>query len=104
MITHTSRTVPYNTIRILLTIAAIFNLEVWQKDVTHGYIQGNDMQREVCLKRRAKFKLELGMELQILKPLYELYKSGDSWFHEYRTFLLTKLSLNSTLKSIRANT
>lgn len=93
MIKHISRTVGYKNIRILWTIATIFNLEVRPQDVTKAFIQGHQMQRDVYVKNTAQFKLERGMLLKILKPLYGLSKSGDHWFHKYRTFLLTKLGL-----------
>lgn len=34
----------------------MFNLEVWQQDVTHACIQGPDMQRDVYVEPAAQFQ------------------------------------------------
>lgn len=57
MIIYTSRTVWYKNVKILKTNATIMNLEVWQEAVTKAYIQAYDMQRDVCVKPVAQFKL-----------------------------------------------
>lgn len=78
MIIRTSHTVRYKNIRIILTIFDIFNLEVWEKDVSQAYIQDHDMKRDLYVKHAAEFKLGKGTRLKLLKPLNRLSESGES--------------------------
>lgn len=80
MIINTSRTVRYKNIRILLTIAAIFNLEVWQQNVLQSYIEEQDMERDIYVKPAPQFKLGQGMLRKQLNILYTLRIVWIWWF------------------------
>lgn len=63
--THTSFTVRYESIRILLTLYASPWLKVWNQDVIKAYIQqGYNLQTEICIKPVDQFKLGIRISLK----------------------------------------
>lgn len=95
-IIHISKTVRHKNIKILLTLAATYKLKVKGQDVKQAYIQAHDLARDVYVIPDQRFNLASNIVLKLLKPLYGLTESGDSWFDKFTSFLKGKLGLQST--------
>ena len=93
---HTSKTIRYKNIRLILTISAAMNFEVWSQDVTQAYIQGENLSRTVYVRPTPDFELPENSLLKLLKPLYGLSESGDAWFQRYNGYLTKNLKLEQT--------
>ena len=95
-IVHDSQTVHASSIRILVAIAAIFGFIVWSSDVKLAYLQSREpMNRRVFIRDPAiQFGLEDGQYLELLKPLYGLSDSGDSWHATLSKHLANDLGLS----------
>jgi hypothetical protein len=78
-IVHRSTTIKKSSVRILLTMAASLEFNVWTIDVNQEYLQAAvDLLRKIFTKQDL---LNLGEDelLQVIKPLYGLSDSGDYW-------------------------
>lgn len=71
-------------------------LEVQFQDITQAYIQGYDMERDVYMKPATEFKLDPDTQLKLLKQLYGLYESSDSWYHQCTSFVRNEMNLKPT--------
>lgn len=56
---------------------------VWNQDVNQAYIQAHDLERVVYVILDTRFNLPSSIVLKLLKPLYDLMESVDSWFNKY---------------------
>lgn len=99
-IIHISKTVRHRNIKILLSIAVIYKLKVWNQDDNQAYIQGHELERDLYVIPDSRFNLPCNMILKLLKPLYGRTESGDSWFDKHTSFLEKKLGFTSTTGDI----
>eukprot|EP00171_Calliarthron_tuberculosum_P022145 IDg22145t1 len=78
---HNAVTLQPQSIRLLLTLAALHEFDVWTSDVTQAYLQSAiPLQRDVFITRPPpEFELDPSQCLKIMKPLYGLCDSGDLW-------------------------
>lgn len=68
------------SIRLQVSIAAIFDFSIWTHDVTEAYLQSNEpFSRELFVKSSKDFRLEDDKLLRLNKPLYGLFDAGDYW-------------------------
>ena len=65
--------------RLMLVFVSIFGFEVWIRDVRQAYLQSTEpLSRAIIINRLfLDFLLDLEQCLQLLKPLYGLFESGD---------------------------
>lgn len=61
--------------------------KMWLQDVTEAYIQGHILLRDIYVNPDKKLTLKEDIYLKIIKALYGLSESGDSWFEKYMYFL-----------------
>lgn len=73
---HISKTVRHKNIKFLISIAVIYKLKVWNKDVNQAYIQAHDLERDVYVIPYPLFGLPIHIVLKLLNPLYGLTKWG----------------------------
>lgn len=77
---HSSTNLQQRSIRIICSIAAIMDFELWSHDITQAYLQSDmPLQRQIFMKPPSDLCLPKEKLLQILKPLYGLAESGDYW-------------------------
>lgn len=81
-IVHSLSTIQPHSVRLLLSLALIFDFEVWSSDVKQAYLQSMaKMYRDVYIRNPTEeFELPAGFVLKLLKPLYGLCDSGDLWY------------------------
>lgn len=82
-IIHISKTVGHKNINILISIAVIHNLNVWNQDVIQAHIQPNHLARYVYAIPDQIFGLPLQILLKLLNLLYVLTESGHYRFDKY---------------------
>jgi Reverse transcriptase (RNA-dependent DNA polymerase) len=90
---HNSTTVSQTSVRMTMTVAALFGFTLWSSDVRQAYLQSAvPLMRDVFLKPDC---LELNQDelVKILKPLYGLSDSGDYWHETLRAFHLDHLHM-----------
>ena len=97
-IVHDSQTVHASSVRIVVCLAAIFGFEIWSSDVKLAYLQSSEpMTRRVFIKNPApQFGLEEDQCLELLKPLYGLSDSGDSWHATLDKHLVRDLGMKAS--------
>ena len=81
MMVHSASTLQPQSVRLLLTLAAIHDFDVWTSDVKQAYLQSSEpISREIFIQKpAAEFGLQPHQCLQLIKPLYGLCESGDLW-------------------------
>lgn len=72
LVFHTSRTVRYKSIRILLTLNAALGFEVWKKTSFRHTIKATNLQTEIYINPTERFELDDNIYLKLLKHLYGL--------------------------------
>ena len=79
LMVHSSQTLQPSSIRLLLTIAAAHQFEVWISDIRQAFLESADpLSRDVYLMDLPpQFELDPHEALQLLKPLYGLCESAD---------------------------
>lgn len=90
-IIHILKSVRHKNTKVLIYIAIIYELKVWNQDVSQAYIQANDLERDVYEIADKTFGLPTYIILKLLKPLYGLTEWGDYRFDKYETFLKRKV-------------
>lgn len=78
------------------TASMFIEHNIWLQDVTQPYIRGHDLQRDVHIKPAAQLNLAQNTYLKLLKPLWGLSESRDSWFRKYKELLEKQLKLQAT--------
>lgn len=80
---HSASTLQPQSIRLLLSLAAIFDFDIWTSDVRQAYLQSAEpLARDIFIAHPVpEFELEPSQCLKLLKHLYGLCESGDLW-HE----------------------
>lgn len=74
----------YETIRTLVALAAQFDLQIKQFDVTTAFLYGK-LEEEVFIKPPEGMDLEQGKALKLIKGLYGLKQAPRVWNAEFRT-------------------
>lgn len=83
---------------MLLSIAALFEFNVWSQDVIQAYVQAAEkIMGEIYIIPTKDFKLSKDVLLKLLKPLYGLCDSGDSWHSTFTQHLKDDLLMTPTL-------
>jgi hypothetical protein len=82
-------TVRYSTIRIILAIAALEDLELRSVDISHAYLNG-DLEEEIYMKQPEGFEVG-GPEFvcKLKKSLYGLKQAGRVWNKKLHSVLLS---------------
>lgn len=96
MFVHTCATLRHQSLRLILSIAATFSLDVWMRDITQAYVQRNFLSRQVFLRPEPTFDLPEGSLLQVFRPLYGLSDAGYAWWARIREFFTSSLYLLQT--------
>jgi len=78
-----------NTVRILLSLAAVFNWNLQQFDVNNAFLHG-DLDEEIYMEVPPAFESKKGMVCRLKKALYGLKQSPRAWFGRF-TKVMTKL-------------
>jgi hypothetical protein len=82
-------TVRYSTIRIILTIAALEDLELRSLDISHAYLNG-ELEEEIYMRQPEGF--EVGgpdYVCKLKKSLYGLKQAGWVWNKKLHSVLLS---------------
>ena len=81
--------VRYATLRIMLAVAAAYDLILWQMDVKTAYLNGDLPEgEEVYLRPPKGYKCKPGTILKLKKGLYGLKTSGALWNKNLHKFLI----------------
>lgn len=88
-----SPVVRYSTIRMLLAIAAEFNMDIDQMDVTTAFLNG-DLQENVFMEQPEGFEIKgkENMVYKLNKAIYGLKQAAKSWYEKINSVLTQKLS------------
>ena len=84
-----SPTLRYESLRLLLSLAAIYGLRLWLLDVITAYLNG-DLDKEIYMsipEGIPKTEQNRGKCLRLLKGLYGLKQSGRIWAEKFRKCL-----------------
>lgn len=105
---HSSNSTQPQSVRILLSLAALLDFELWGDDVKQAYLQSmKKLNREIFIYEAVPdFELEPEECLQLLKPLYGLCDSGDLWYatmdeHLRRDIGMIQSKLDPALYTLR---
>ena len=80
---HSSSNLKMSSIRLILALATILGLSVWNGDVKQSYIQSAALlQRKIFIRPR-EIELHPNELVQVLLPLYGLTESGEYWYETY---------------------
>lgn len=93
---HTASTMTQTSVRLLLALAAAFNLDVWTEDVQQAFLQSaSNLQPRIFIKPDM---LQLGHNefLQLLLPLYGITEAGDYWGETLSDHCLSRAKLAQT--------
>ena len=77
--------VKFNSIRILLALAAQQNLEVHQMDVKSTYLNG-DLDEEIYMDQPEGYEQASGKVCRLRKAIYGLKQAGRAWYNKIDTF------------------
>lgn len=95
-IVHDSTNLRQSSTRLLVAIAAIFGFRIWSHDIKQAYLQSSQtLMRKVYLKPSKEFEVSEGELLELLKPLYGLFDSGDYWNRTMTAHLMNDLGMES---------
>lgn len=80
--------VKYDSLRVLLSLAAALDLELWQLDVKTAFLYG-DLDEELFLQQPEGFVLPGQEQLvcHLLKPIYGLKQAPRKWNEKFSSFL-----------------
>lgn len=90
-----SPVVRYSTIRLLLALAAEYDLEINHLDVKTAFLNG-ELEEHVLMEQPEGF-IEEGQEHKVYKlhkAIYGLKQAAKSWYEKINGILLTKLNFN----------
>lgn len=78
----------------MVAIACVFRMQLWGFGVTQAYLQSDTkLARDIYIEAPMELQLEEGKLLRLVKGLYGLTDSGDSWNRTLRHVLLQKLHM-----------
>lgn len=79
-VVHNSTTLHQRSMRIILSIAAMHQFQVWSHDITQAYPQSDSpLLRGVYILPPSELNMPEHTALKLVKPLYGLADSGDYW-------------------------
>ena len=95
---HGAQTLQASSARLLLSLAAAFDFEVWTSDVKLAYLQSTKpLERRVFIKNPApEFEIHPSECFELLRPLYGLCDAGDLWHQSLNQHLTEELHLQPT--------
>ena len=75
-------------LRVILSIASMFGMQVYSSDVKQAYIQADTpLQRPVYMYPPKGYKdIRKGMMLKLNKPLHGMTEAGSYWFDTYHYY------------------
>jgi len=76
-----------NTVRILLSLAAVFNWNLQQFDVKNAFLHG-DLDEEIYMEVPPAFESKKGMVCRLKKALYGLKQSPRAWFGRFTKVMI----------------
>ena len=82
-----SGVVSIRSLRLVLFIAKLYNLEVWRADIGNAYLEAKTKEK-LCVVAGSEFKELEGHILVIYKALYGLKSSGLRWSHKIHDIML----------------
>lgn len=90
--------VKLTTIRVLLALAAINDLEIEQMDVTTAFLNGDlDQEIYMLIPEGLRISQNDGMVCKLRKSLYGLKQAPRQWYAKIHTFLVNDLKFSSSL-------
>ena len=97
-IVHGTQTLQSSSARLLLALASVFEFSVWSADVRLAYLQSTEpLHRRVFIRDPAKeFKLKPHECFELVKPLYDLCDTGNSWHQTLTKHLTDDLGMIAT--------
>lgn len=57
-------------IKVLISMPVIYNLKVWNQDVSQEYIEALDLEIDVYVIPDSRFNISISRILKLLKPIY----------------------------------
>lgn len=97
LLVHTSTNLRQSSVRLLLSIAALFGFRIWSQDVSQAYLQSAEkLMRDIYVVPKKEFHLSKAVLLKLLKPLYGLTDSGDYWHATLTNHLRKNLEMVPT--------
>ena len=98
LLVHTSSALRQNSLKILVSIAAMFGFPIWTHDVSQAYLQsGSQLLRDVYVKPTKEFELTPNVLFKLLRPLYGLPDAGDYWHMKFANHLRDDLHMRDTI-------
>lgn len=95
---HDSSNLKQNSVRHLLSLAALFGFRIWSQDVSQAVLQSADnLSRDIYVKPSNAFHLDQDAMLRPLKPLYGLCDSGDYWYYTFSSQLRNDVAMAPTI-------
>ena len=90
-------TVLRHSVRLLLSLASMLDLEVWTRDITQAYIQSmSDLLRDVYLIPPPNLGIAKDKIIQVMKPHYGITESGSYWWLTYLNYHTEDLGMKQS--------
>ncbi len=101
ILVHESTTANQTSIRIVLSVAALFDFNIWRENISQAYIQStSQLSREAYLQSRKELSIPAGCLLKSIKHLYGLAESEDYWNATFRDRCRNDLKAETPLRTL----
>lgn len=78
VLVHDCGTILLPFLRIIVSLAAVWELEVWSMDIEQTYTSSRPITRDVYVRRDSEFRLPTNIGYHIVRPLNGLDNAGDA--------------------------